>query len=199
MKKLAVALIAVTFVLVGCAKPPQAAIDTAHSALEKAEGAQASKYAADALKTAEEALKAADQELQAQKQKFALLRSYKKSEELLATALEQAQSAEAAAIQGKKQATDEANAALTAARNAVTQAQDQLAALGECPKHPKGFAADLEVLQGSISGLAAQIPAIEQAIAGEDFFGARTQAESLEQQTAPVLSDLVAAREKLGC
>ena len=199
MKKTAIAVLSVLFVLVGCAKPPQAAVDAGHSSLQKAEGAQAAQYAGEELAAAEDALKAAEQELQAQKQKFALIRSYKQSEQLLATATEKAQAAEAAAVAGKKQAADDANAAATEARDAVDQARQQLGALAQCPKKPKGFSADLEVMQGSVDALAAQLPAIDAAIAKEDYFGAKAQAETLAEQAAPVLADLEAAKVRFKC
>ena len=64
----------VLVLMVGCAKPPQDAINAATAALDSAK-AEASEYAASSLQAAEDARAALDAEVKAQQDKFALFRS----------------------------------------------------------------------------------------------------------------------------
>lgn len=192
-------VLTIGFVLTGCAKPPQPEIDAAKAALAQAVQAEAGKYASDALNAAEEAMKAVDQELQTQADKFALLRSYKKTTELLAAAKDKAAAAQQAAVEGKAKARSEAEAALAAARTAVESAQTELTSLSECKRQPKGFQADLDALRGMVEGLAGELPGIESSLGSEDFFGAKAAAETLSQRAQPILTDIAAAKERLNC
>jgi hypothetical protein len=86
----AVGLVLAMIGLAACAKPPQATIDQAKAALDAAGQSEAATYAAQAWDTAQQSMNAANAEIEAQAQKFALFRSYKKANELLAIAQQDA-------------------------------------------------------------------------------------------------------------
>ncbi len=200
-KKLALLGIAALTLTVaaGCAKPPQQEIDALSAAVTAAEQAEAPKYAADAWSGAQQARNAVNAEIETQANKFALFRSYTRTKELIATASQSAASAKDAGVAKKEEARTAANDALAAARTALDGATATMAELGACRRKPKDFKKDMEMMQASYDGYAAQVAGIESAVAAEDFFGARSQAESLKSQVDMLVSDLQGAKVKIKC
>src|SRR6188768_2808665 len=103
-------IVLLVMTLNGCAKPPQANIDSAKGAVEAARSADAGTYAQASLRSAEDSLAQLDAELKAQEDKFALFRSYKHADELAASAKAAGEKAEADAKAGKEQKKQEAQA-----------------------------------------------------------------------------------------
>jgi chromosome segregation ATPase len=195
---LAAAAIVLT-VAAGCAKPPQVEIDAMNAAMTAAEQAEATKYAADAWNAAQQAKNAVTAELDAQQNKFALFRSYTKTKELIAAANQAAAAAKDAAVAGKEAAMNQANEALAAAKASVDQANTLMTELAACRRQPKDFKKDMEMMRGSLDGLAAQVAGIESAIGSEDYFGAKAQADSLKASVDTLVADMQAAKEKIKC
>ena len=200
-RKLAVLGVAVLTLAVaaGCAKPPQQEIDALKAAMTAAEQAEAPKYAADAWNSAQQAMNAVNAEVEAQANKFALFRSYTKTKELIAAANQSAEAAQQAGRAGKEAAMNAANDALAAARTSLESATTLMAELGACRRKPKDFKKDMEMMQATLDGYAAQVVGIESAIASEDYFGARSQAESLQASVDTLVSDMQGAKEKIKC
>ena len=196
---LAFAALMVVALTTGCAKPPQQEIDAAKAAVSAAEAAQAAKYAPEAWDKAQQAMNAVNAEVEAQAQKFALFRSYTKAKELVAAATTAAGEAQAAAVAGKEKAKNDAQVAIDAAKAVVAEAVTALEDLGKCKRQPKDFKKDLEMMKGNLDGLAAQVTGIESAFAGEDFFGAKAQAESLKAQVDTLKTDMDGAKAKIKC
>ena len=115
----------VLVLMVGCAKPPQDAMNAAMASLDSAK-AEASEYAASSLQAAEDAKAALDAEVKAQQDKFALFRSYKKTDELVADLKAKSDKAAADAAAGKEQAKNDATTAITDATTALTDAKAML-------------------------------------------------------------------------
>jgi hypothetical protein len=200
-RKLAVlGLAALTLVVAaGCAKPPQQEIDALKAAMTAADQAEAPKYAADAWNSAQQAMNAVNAEVEAQANKFALFRSYTKTKELIAAANQAADGARQAGAAGKEAARNAANDALAAARTSLESANTTMAELAACRRKPKDFKKDMEMMQATLDGYAAQVAGIESAVASEDFFGARSQAESLKSSVDTLVSDMQGAKEKIRC
>jgi len=198
MRLALITLLAAGF-LAACQKPPQELIDGSNQALSAAESADAATYASAELEAAQAARRAADEELAVQNDKLGLFRSYEDAQKLLTEAKTKADAARDAAVAGKDKAKGEAEAALTAVQAMLDQASELLTTLGQCPRKPKGFAADLEMLGGRLDGLKAQTEGIATAIAGEQYFNAKTSAEELQGQVDPLLVDLQSAKEKIRC
>jgi len=186
-------------VAAGCAKPPQQEIDALKAAMTSAQQAEAPKYAADAWSSAQQAQNAVNAEVEAQANKFALFRSYTKTKELIAAANQAAEAAKQAGAAGKEAAKSAAEEALAAAKTSLESATTTMTELGACRRKPKDFKKDMEMMQATLDGYAAQVAGIESAVASEDFFGARSQAESLKASVDALVSDMQGAKEKIKC
>ena len=71
--------------------------------------------------------------------------------------------------------------------------------LAACRRQPKDFKKDMEAMKGTLDGLAAQTAGIDSAIAAEDYFGAKSQADSLKGSADALVADMAAAKEKIRC
>jgi hypothetical protein len=186
-------------VAAGCAKPPQQEIDGMNAAITEAQNAEAPKYAAEAWNAAQQAKNAVNAEIEAQANKFALFRSYTKTKELIAAANQSASAAKDAGVAGKEAAKNAANDALAAAKASLDAASAAMTELNACKRKPKDFKKDMETMQATLDGYSAQVAGIESAIGSEDFFGARSQAESLKAQVDTLVSDMQGAKAKIHC
>ena len=191
-------VLSVALVATGCAKPPQTELDAAKASMDAA-SAEAQKYAADSWVKAQDAMNAVNAELEAQNAKFALFRSYTKSKELIAAANQAVTDASAEAVTGKENARTAAATAVQAAKDAVTAAQTAMTELDACPRKPKGYAKDMEIMKGSWDALSAQLADLDAKLAAEDFLGAQTAADAVKGQADTLTNDLRAAKEKIKC
>ena len=125
MTKFRGALIAIAMVAfaVGCAKPPQAEIDSAKAALESAR-AEAAEYAPEAFSAAEDAMANLETELKAQEEKFALMRRYETSKQLAASATDAANTAAQQAAAEKLRLQEQSTALIAQAKTSITEASD---------------------------------------------------------------------------
>lgn len=180
----------VLVLMVGCAKPPQDAINAAMSALDAAKPL-ASEYAADSLRAAEDAKAALDAELKVQQDKFALFRSYKKSDELVNDLKAKAEKAAADGNAGKEQAKNDATAAINDATTALTDAKMQIE---KAPKG-KGTAADLEAMKADLTAAESTINEANAAMQGEKYKDAKAKADAAKASAANVVSQIQAAIE----
>lgn len=192
-------LLSSALLVTGCAKPPQAELDALNAAMTAAEQAQAETYAQSELATARDAVNAAKAEIEKQNQKFALFRSYKNALAMITDASGKAKAAQDAAVANKAKAKQEAETATQAAKDAVTQAQTAMTELEGCKRKPKGFAADMTVLKGTLDGLVTALGGLDSALSSEDYNGAKSQAESISSQAATLLTDLQGAKAKIKC
>ena len=196
MRKI-MAVLPFVFVLVlavGCAKPPQDSISAAMSAMDAAKPL-ASEYAADSLRAVEDAKAALDVELKAQEDKFALFRSYKKTDELVADLKAKADKAAADAAAGKEQAKNDATTAIT---DATTALNDAKAMLDKAPKG-KGTQADLEAMKADLTAAESTINDANAAMSSESYKDAKAKADAAKASAANVSSQVQAAIDaKLG-
>lgn len=191
-------VLSVALVATGCAKPPQTELDAAKASMDAA-SAEAQKYAADSWVKAQDAMNAVNAELEAQNAKFALFRSYTKSKELIAAANQAVADASSAAVTGKENARTAAATAVQAAKDAVTAAQTAMTELDACPRKPKGYAKDAEILKANWEANNAQLADLDAKLAAEDFVGAQTAADAVKASADTLATDLRAAKEKIKC
>ena len=180
----------VLVLMVGCAKPPQDAINAAMSAMDAAKPL-ASEYATGSLQAAEDAQAALNAELKAQQDKFALFRSYKKADELVADLKAKSDKAAADAAAGQEQAKNDATTAITAATTALN---DATALLEKAPKG-KGTAADLEAMKADLTAAASTINDANGAMAAAKYKDAKAKADAASSSAANVASQVQAAME----
>ena len=172
---LATALVATTLLVTACAKVPQTELDAAQAALDQARAAEAEKYAADTWRAASDSLAAANAEIQAQASKFALFRKYDRASALISSASMNASKAASDAVVNKEAAKNAANEALATATAMVDSANVVLASAPT----GKDNRADVEMMKADITGAQANLEQVRTAIANEDYFGARSQAEAI--------------------
>jgi chromosome segregation ATPase len=182
-----------------CAKPPRAELDQAQAALKAAREAEAPTYSSQAWDTAQKSMNAATAEIEAQNAKFALTRSYKKAQGLLATAQQDAAAAQQAAVEGKELAKAEVEQAVAQIEASFAQADELLQKLETCRRRPKGFASDLELLRGNVDGLRGQLTDVQATAAEEQYIEAKSLAQELLGQVDSVVADLESAKAKIGC
>lgn len=192
------AAIALGFALTACA-PPEEEIEAAETAVAEAEAAEALTYAPEAWGEAVEALEAAKAEIQTQEAKNFITRSYQDARELLAQAEEKARAAVTAAAEEKARGTEAAREALEMTRQGLEEIRGLLDELAECPRQPKGFKKDLELLAGQADAIEAELAGAQQTFDDGDIYGATDAAGAVQDQIDALTADLTSAKEKIGC
>jgi len=189
-KMMAVLSLVFGLVLVaGCSKPPQQAIDSANASIDAAKQAGAADYAPDSLRAVDDAKAALDAELKVQQDKFALFRSYKKSDELAADVKAKADKAAADAKANMEQAKNDATAAIG---NVTTALADAKAALDKAPKG-KGTAADIEAMKADLAAAEASRNDANAALSSGNYKDAKAKADAAASTIQNVMSQIQAA------
>ncbi len=183
---------AFALLVAGCAKPPEAEKTAAQAVIDSAIQEGANIYGKDELKALQDAMTMALDEEKAQEGK--LFKKYDKEKEILAKLTADGEALKAAIPARKEQAKKGAIAALEAAKAAMEQAK---ALLAKAPKG-KGTKADIDAFTADLKGAEEALPAVQQAIDGEDFFGAADKAKAISDKAAGVASQIQAAMEKKG-
>jgi hypothetical protein len=192
-------VLAVMVLIAACSEVPQSDVDAAEGSLNEAVAASDGVYATGEVAEAQAAVEAMEAEIAAQQEKFALFRSYADTRELAAAAQQAAVDAGNAVEAAKLEAEAEANAALEGLSASDASAAGLLTELGACPRKPKGFAADLETLSGTLAGFAEQRSEVESLIADGDYRGASELAASVQEQIDGLIAEMDEAKAKIGC
>jgi primosomal protein N'' len=182
-----------------CAKAPTDEIGSAEAALDAARNAEAPAYAPEAWDQAEAALTAARSEIAAQDAKVALVRSYAKARELLASAETAARGATEAARVERESLKRDIEALVARITTDLDDAAGLLGDLEKCPRRPKGFAQDLELLKGHLQGLRDSVAPIELAAEDGQLHEAQSLATALADETTAFSRELTDAKAKLRC
>jgi hypothetical protein len=188
-----VALLATTLLVTACAKAPESELTAAQSALDQARTAEAEKYAPDTWRAANDSLAAANAEIQAQNSKFALFRKYDRAKNLIAASQSSATQAQADAGVNKQAARTAADEALTMATAAVDSAKT---ALDSAPMG-KDNRADVEAMKADLAGAETNLEQVRQAIAQEDYLGAKAQADAIRDKAMTIVNDVQGARDRM--
>jgi len=189
----AVLMIGMLAAFAGCAKAPEETVAAVQSGIESARSAGAETYASDEFAKVNATFQQAQAEIEVQNGKFALFRSYKNAEALLAQAQTEAQQAQEAAVAGKERARNEATAAIDNARAALQAATDFLA---QAPRG-KGTRAELDAMQQELTTLQASLDEATGGMAGEDYINAKIKAELVTQKANEIQADVQAAITKV--
>lgn len=186
-------MLLVVVALVGCAQVPEQAKQATDTAMSDATMAGADKYATESLAAAQALMDQAKAEEAAQTQKFALMRSYKKQEELLAQAKSQFEKAKADAAAGKARAKAEAEQLIGEAKAALDAAD---AALAKAPMG-KDTRADIEAMKNDVATYRMTVTEAEGAMTTEDYLGAKGKAESVKAKAAEIETQVMMAMQKV--
>ncbi len=184
--------VAMIVTLAACAKQPTQEMDGAKAAVDSAIAAGGDKYAKEEVKGLNDELTAAMDEIKVQDGKF--FKNYDKAKEILAKVKSSADALTAEIPARKEKAKGEAQAAIDAAKTAVTDAK---ALLAKAPKG-KGTKADIEALKADVAGLEAAVTEAEGLMGTEDYLGAADKANGVKAKASEVAGQITAAMEKAG-
>lgn len=189
----AVLLLGVLMVSVGCAKRPDAEVAAVKAAVGEARNAGAPEYVPDAFKAVESSLQKAQEEVKAQDDRFVLFRSYNQATQSLARVKADAEKVKADAAAAKEKAKAEAEAARKEAQEALDAAK---AALAKAPKG-KGSKADIAAMRTDLQAAEATLAEAGAAFDKQDYLGAKAKAGSAKEKAAAVSAQIEQARAKV--
>jgi ribosome-associated translation inhibitor RaiA len=156
----------------GCGEAPTGDLDAAKAALAEAKAAEADRYASDEYNTASNALTEAETELTKQNAKFAMMRNYQQSKQLINSAMTAAQTAKDAAAANKERVRAEAEKAVADAQTAVTEVKTMIAS---APKD-RELKTSLATIQNELSMTEAALADVTMTVSSGDYLKAREQA-----------------------
>jgi hypothetical protein len=192
MFRYAVCLTALLVLAFGCAKAPQEQVTTVRSVLDSVQVAEVEKYAPDQYKAAQDSLNAAMAEIEKQNSKFALTRKYTKAEAQLASAAELARASAQQAVANKARIKAEAEDMMTQMTAAIAEAKTLIQ---QAPRGKEGAAA-LESIKNDVAAVEMASTEVANAMAKEDFIGAREMAKAGLEKIQAINEELKAAIEK---
>ncbi len=179
--------------LAACAKPPQAEVDAAKTALDTAvANPDVTAYAPGALQAAQDRLAKLQSELDAQAAKGALSRKYDEAKNMALEAQAAAEGLAAQAATAKEQTKADAMTLLNELAIAVPEAEKGLAQA----KRVRGVSLDFKALTASLAQAKTEVAAADAAYNSGDFATAKATAAAVKDSLAQgqqVVSDAVAA------
>ncbi len=193
MKRLTLGLLmpALLLLVAACAQPPTEKLAAAEKAVADARAAGAPTYLGEDFTKLEGMLAGAKKEITEQDAKFALLRDYGKSEQLLASVSTDA--ARVTTETGKKK--EEAKAAAIQAQQAAQAAVQAAQAL--VAKAPAGKdRAALQAIKADSEGLTASLADIQKALDGGDYQGAQAKAKAIQDKAKAISTEVETALAK---
>jgi hypothetical protein len=190
-----IAIIISAFVLLGlssCSKPPVMEMQNAQQAVNAAKAAQAEQYAPQAYRAAMDSLNAAMAAKQQQDSKFALVRSYGKTKEMLVRAEAAAKQAETQAVAQKEQVKNETAQLLQQAKAQIDAATT---ALSKAPRG-KGSKVDLAMMQNDLNSASAGLADAQNDFDAGNYLAAKAKVTAVIDRVQKVNQELNAAMAK---
>jgi hypothetical protein len=177
----------------GCSDSPVDQYDAGKTAIENARLAEAELYAPEALKEATDSLNAAMVEMQKQDGRFALVRSYGKSEEMIALSQQLAEKAASEAAIGKERMRVADSVLIAEVGTLIGETNSILAT---APKG-KGTAVDLKVMKADLEAASGALTAATAEFQTGSYHSANGQLLAVKSQVTKVKSDIEAAIARL--
>ncbi len=181
--------VAALVIVVGCAKPPEAEIQKANTAIEAARTAEAETYAPAAYRTAMDTLNAANAAKTEADGKFALFRSYSKAKELYVRAEMLANDAVTQAQAEKERVKAEVTQMLVDVKAVIDSAQ---VAFKKAPRG-KGSKADLAMIQTDLDAVATAYAGAEADFNNGAYASAKAKLENTVQKARAIMAEIAAA------
>jgi hypothetical protein len=192
-KRVALVMVALALlVFVGCAKPPEAEIQKATSAIDNARMAEAEIYAPASFQVASDTLNAANAAKTEADGKFALFRSYSKAKALYISADALAAKATADAATEKEKVRVEVEAKIKEVQVLIDSVT---VALKKAPRG-KGNKADIALIENQLAGVTTSFTEAQNDFAAGKFMVAKGKLESVVTQANDVMAQLEAAKAK---
>ncbi len=184
--------------LASCAKPPEAEMAMAQTAIDQAKQSEAAEYAAAELRAAEDSLAAATSEIDRQSAKFALFRSYKVAKAKALAAEAAGKVAADAAVKNKEIARQESEANLAAVQQAIADVR----ALMDSPEGKRLMRAKearqaIEQIKTEIDATEASLEQIRQTHAQEKYKMAARMGADAKAKIANLTTEVQNAIDKM--
>jgi hypothetical protein len=180
-------------VVAGCSKSPVSEYEASKSALEEAKVAEAAQYVPELLTIATDSLNAAEVDMAMQDGKFALLRDYDRSAQLIATAKKLALEARDVAVVKKEETRLLDSALIVEIESLITETKSILA---KAPKG-KGSRVDLKVIQADIDASTSALAAASGEVQAGRYLVARDRLNAIKTQVAKIKNDIATASTKV--
>ncbi len=181
----------VVLLAAGCSKPPTDAVNAAKAALETAREAGAADYALESLGAAERAQTDLEVEIAAQEQKFSLLRSYAKAEELATAAQAAAAEATQDAAAGKEAARTEATTLMDSVRATLAEVKE----LVDKAPRGKGTRAEIDAMKADVAAVESGVGDIDAAILEGQYLDALAKAQAASETLDQVKAEIQGAMD----
>lgn len=184
-------LLMTCLLLTGCAEQPVPQLDAAIHALEDARMSGAEDYAIEIFAEAETTYQQAKKELDQQRVRFQPFRDYQAAVTMLEKVLTSAAQAKIEAIENKKEAKANAEAALAFARQNL---QDVRSLLAE-PSIPATDQGELDQLTQAFQAVETLLAETESIMTEENFIDVMTTAHSVESFAIRIQEQIISARQ----
>lgn len=185
--------------LASCAKPPEAEMAAAQSAIDQAKQKEAGEYAAAELRAAEDSLAAASSEVDRQNAKFALFRSYKVAKAKALAAATAGTAAADAAVKNKELARQESEANLAAAQQAIADVRAMLdSPQGKKLMRAKEARQAIEQIKIELDATEASLEQVRQAHAQEKYKMAARMGKDAGDKARSLGTEVQNAVDKMG-
>ncbi|HEX7401274.1 MAG TPA: hypothetical protein VF369_03760 [candidate division Zixibacteria bacterium] len=179
-------------VFIGCAKPPEQAMQSASSAMDAVKAAEAEEYVPESYQVVMDTLNAANAAKQEADGKFALFRSYSKAKALYMSAEALANKAVEDAAVEKERVKEEVIGLLTQAK-AVLDTANQ--ALAKAPRG-KGSKADIELIKNDLAAAQASFDDANNDFNAGKYKVAKSKVEAAMMKAQSVIDQIAAAKAK---
>ncbi len=184
----------VLIILIGCAKAPQAALDSANAAIEAAKKAEVNVYFPAEFKAVQDTMNAALAMLENQKSKFFLTRNFKEVERLLNKVTSMAEALVPKMAARKEAVKAEAQGLVGTLKTGI---QDAKKLLARAPRGKESKAA-LEAIKNDISAVEASLPEVNALLEKGDVQNAKNKLAAANQKIQSIIEELKQAIAKKG-
>ena len=191
LSRLFVLVVVVMFMFVGCAKEPTQEISDAKAALEAAIQEGGKTYTPTEIEDLNNQLTAAMEE--AKNKTGKLFASNSEAKEKLLKIKADLETLKAGIPAKKEEAK---NNAITAQNEVKTALEEAKTLLANAPKG-KGTQADIAAFTADLKALEDSLPELQQAIDGEDYFGASEKAKTIKEKSMSISDQIKQAIEKV--
>ncbi|MBS4057018.1 MAG: hypothetical protein KKD74_07375 [Bacteroidetes bacterium] len=188
------AMFAMAIVFTSCAKLPEVEITNAKAAVEATKATEADRYVPAEYRALQDSLNVAMTEIENQKSKFALLRSYKKANAMLANVMTLSNTVKENAGIRKEEVKNQAQQSLAEATTLVTEVKDLIT---KAPKGKEGKEA-LEAIQSDLALVEASLAEVSTLINNGDYLTAVDKVKAANEKAASLKAELEEAIAKKG-
>ena len=190
--------LSLTIWAVGCEEEPTASIEVAKGRLA-AVATKAATYAPDAYEIAEEVAARLDGELEIQAERFAVLRSYERTNELTISVETAAEAVESAIGVEKQRFRIETDRLVSDAEQRVSSASDSIAGIAseDLPEEQaSAWGADLSVVETSLTETARLLAEDQLVVASHEASSALSSANEIKTAITAFVTELERLREE---